>query len=157
MLTAEPGPDMKPYHDRQICVLRPEEGLHWLTLSRPESELLQSPSQGTFKVTTLRENGRTITSVIAMPIQSAGILLYRKRRQSIEVFLIHSGGPFWKNKDAGAWSTPKGIVGPQEDALVAARREFKEETGFELDGDFRLLGTFRQPGGTHVNGLCRGR
>jgi predicted NUDIX family NTP pyrophosphohydrolase len=85
-----------------------------------------------------------------MPIQSAGILLYRKRKQSIEVFLIHPGGPFWKNKDAGAWSIPKGIVGPQEDALVAARREFKEETGFELDGDFRLLGTFRQPGGKHV-------
>jgi predicted NUDIX family NTP pyrophosphohydrolase len=85
-----------------------------------------------------------------MPIQSAAILLYRTRRQSIEVFLIHPGGPFWKNKDAGSWSIPKGIVGPQEDALVAARREFKEETGFELDGDFRLLGTFRQPGGKHV-------
>jgi predicted NUDIX family NTP pyrophosphohydrolase len=85
-----------------------------------------------------------------MPIRSAGILLHRKRISSTEVFLIHPGGPFWKNKDAGAWSIPKGIVGPEEDALIAARREFKEETGFEVDGTFKLLGTFRQPGGKLV-------
>jgi predicted NUDIX family NTP pyrophosphohydrolase len=85
-----------------------------------------------------------------MPIRSAGILLYRKRKRAIEVFLIHPGGPFWKNKDAGAWSIPKGVIGDQEDALAAAKREFQEETGFELDGDFKLLGTFRQPGGKHV-------
>jgi putative SOS response-associated peptidase YedK len=60
MLTIEPGPDMKPFHDGQICVLRPEEGMHWLPLSRPASELLRSPPEGTFKVTTLRENGRAI-------------------------------------------------------------------------------------------------
>jgi predicted NUDIX family NTP pyrophosphohydrolase len=69
-----------------------------------------------------------------MPNRSAGILLHRRRISSTEVFLIHPGGPFWKNKDAGAWSIPKGIVGPEEDALIAARREFKEETGFEVDG-----------------------
>jgi predicted NUDIX family NTP pyrophosphohydrolase len=85
-----------------------------------------------------------------MPIRSAGILLYRNRGRAIEVFLIHPGGPFWKNKDAGAWSIPKGLIGCQEDPLVAARREFQEETGFELDGNFRPLGTFRQPGGKHV-------
>jgi predicted NUDIX family NTP pyrophosphohydrolase len=85
-----------------------------------------------------------------MPVRSAGILLYRKHGRAIEVFLVHPGGPFWKNKDMGAWSIPKGLIGGNEDALVAAKREFQEETGFELDGDFRLLGTFRQPGGKHV-------
>jgi putative SOS response-associated peptidase YedK len=58
MLTADPGADIKPYHDRQICVLRPDDGMAWLTLSHREHELLRSPPQGTFKVTTLRENGR---------------------------------------------------------------------------------------------------
>ena len=62
MLTAAPGPDMTPYHDRQICVLRPEDGTAWLTLFRPERELLHSPPQGTFKVTTLRENGRAVAA-----------------------------------------------------------------------------------------------
>jgi predicted NUDIX family NTP pyrophosphohydrolase len=69
---------------------------------------------------------------------------------SAQVFLIHPGGPFWKNKDVGAWSIPKGIVEPQEDTVVAARREFGEETGFDVEGDFTLLGTFRQPGGKLV-------
>lgn len=82
-----------------------------------------------------------------MSVRSAGILLYRKRNPAIEVFLIHPGGPFWRRKDAGAWSIPKGLINDQEDALVAARREFREETGFELNGDFRPLGEFRQPGG----------
>jgi predicted NUDIX family NTP pyrophosphohydrolase len=85
-----------------------------------------------------------------MPVRSAGILLYRKRNPAIEVFLIHPGGPFWRHKDAGAWSIPKGLINDQEDALAAARREFKEETGFELNGDFRPLGDFRQPGGKLV-------
>jgi putative SOS response-associated peptidase YedK len=58
MLTAAPGPDMTPYHERQICVLRPQDGMAWLTLSRPERE----PPQGTFKVTTLRENGRAVAA-----------------------------------------------------------------------------------------------
>jgi hypothetical protein len=120
MLTTAPGPDMTPYHERQICVLRPQDGMAWLTLSRPERELLCSPPQG-----------------------------YRKHGRAIEVFLVHPAGPFWKNKDRSEWSVPKGLIGGNEDALLAAKREFQEETGFELDGDFRLLGTFRQPGGKH--------
>jgi predicted NUDIX family NTP pyrophosphohydrolase len=59
-----------------------------------------------------------------MAVRSAGILLHRKRGRAIEVFLIHPGGPFWKNKDTGAWSIPKGLIDCQEDALAAARREF---------------------------------
>jgi predicted NUDIX family NTP pyrophosphohydrolase len=70
--------------------------------------------------------------------RSAGILLYR-RREEREVFLVHPGGPFWAKKDLGAWSVPKGELEEDEDPLVAARREFTEETGFPLDGEFRPL------------------
>jgi predicted NUDIX family NTP pyrophosphohydrolase len=66
-----------------------------------------------------------------MPKLSAGIALYRKRGESIEVLLVHPGGPFWAKKDIGAWSIPKGEYADDEDALVAAKREFKEETGFD--------------------------
>jgi predicted NUDIX family NTP pyrophosphohydrolase len=85
-----------------------------------------------------------------MPLSSAGILLYRRRKRELEVFLIHPGGPFWRRKDEGAWSIPKGLIGPEEAPLVAAKREFTEETGFEISGDCQLLGTFRQPGGKDV-------
>ena len=78
-----------------------------------------------------------------MPIESAGLLLYRKRKE-LEVFLIHMGGPFWASKDAGAWSIPKGVIAPGEEPLAAARREFQEETGFSPDGDFLPMGSFRQ-------------
>jgi predicted NUDIX family NTP pyrophosphohydrolase len=79
-----------------------------------------------------------------MPQRSAGILLYRRRGAGLEVLLVHPGGPFWASKDAGAWSIPKGIVGPGEDALAAARREFAEETGAEALGEAMALGAFRQ-------------
>ena len=82
--------------------------------------------------------------------RSAGILMYRRKGKDFEFFLVHPGGPFWKNKDAGAWTIPKGAIEPNEDPLAAARREFTEETGFAVDGDFAELGTFRQPGGKHV-------
>ena len=78
-----------------------------------------------------------------MPIESAGLLLYRKR-QRLEVFLIHMGGPFWAAKDASAWSIPKGVIGQGEEPLAAAKREFQEETGFTAEGDFLPLGSFRQ-------------
>lgn len=64
-----------------------------------------------------------------MPKLSAGILLYRQQGRNLEVFLVHSGGPFWAKKDAGAWSVPKGEYNQSDDPLTAARREFKEETG----------------------------
>ncbi|MBL6852267.1 MAG: NUDIX domain-containing protein [Alphaproteobacteria bacterium] len=79
-----------------------------------------------------------------MPAASAGVLLWRRRKGVVEVFLIHPGGPFWRNKDAGAWSIPKGLIDAKEDHLAAARREFTEETGFTIDGDYVLLGRFRQ-------------
>jgi len=77
---------------------------------------------------------------------SAGILAYRQGPAGVEIFLVHPGGPFWKNKDAHAWSIPKGEIGAGEDALAAARREFAEETGQTIDGDFTALAPVRGSG-----------
>jgi predicted NUDIX family NTP pyrophosphohydrolase len=71
--------------------------------------------------------------------RSAGILVWRQRDGVPELFLVHPGGPFWKNKDDGAWSIPKGEIDPEEGSLEAARREFEEETGQAIDGDFTPL------------------
>jgi predicted NUDIX family NTP pyrophosphohydrolase len=81
--------------------------------------------------------------------KSAGILLYRKKAGAIEVFLVHPGGPFWKNKDAGAWSIPKGEF-TDEDPLTAAKREFEEETGIAVDGKFIELSPLKQKSGKLV-------
>jgi len=83
--------------------------------------------------------------------QTAGILLYRIRNGGLEVFLVHPGGPFWMKKDDGAWSIPKGETAEGEDLLHAAKREFHEETGFSLDGDFIALTPLRQRGGKMVH------
>jgi predicted NUDIX family NTP pyrophosphohydrolase len=82
--------------------------------------------------------------------RSAGILLYKRDDDSLRVLLAHPGGPFWRNKDAGAWSIPKGEIGDDEEPLAAARREFAEETGVTLDGDFIPLGEIKQKGGKTV-------
>ncbi|UCH94688.1 MAG: NUDIX domain-containing protein [Candidatus Aminicenantes bacterium] len=80
-----------------------------------------------------------------MTKHSAGILMYRFREDSLEVFLVHPGGPFWARKDEGAWSIPKGEFDVEnEDPLEAAKREFEEETGFALEGDFISLDTLKQ-------------
>ncbi len=88
-----------------------------------------------------------------MPQRSAGVLLFRRiapRPDACEVLLAHPGGPFWKNKDDGAWSIPKGEYGKDEDPLAAAKRELAEETGLTPSGDFIPLGEIRQPGGKFV-------
>jgi predicted NUDIX family NTP pyrophosphohydrolase len=82
--------------------------------------------------------------------QSAGILLYRFRDGEPEVLLVHPGGPFWAKKDAGAWSIPKGEIGDGEEALLAAQREFAEETGTALQGEFAPLQPVRQKGGKTI-------
>ena len=82
---------------------------------------------------------------------SAGLLLYRIRHAAIEVLLVHPGGPYWKTKDDGAWSIPKGEFSPAEDPLVAARREFFEETGVAIEGDLRALKPIQQSGGKIVH------
>jgi predicted NUDIX family NTP pyrophosphohydrolase len=81
---------------------------------------------------------------------SAGILLFRRRPEGVEVMLGHPGGPFWARKDAGAWSIPKGLTNEGEDVLAAAKREFLEETGMAVDGEFLDLGEHKQPGGKTI-------
>lgn len=81
---------------------------------------------------------------------SAGILLYRKKDTWIEVFLVHPGGPFWKGKEAGAWSIPKGEFTQEEDPLTVAKREFNEETGQTVEGNFVELTPIKQKGGKMV-------
>lgn len=92
-----------------------------------------------------------------MPKRSAGILLYRIRSHTPEVFLVHPGGPFWTKKDLGAWTIPKGEYDDSEAPLDAARREFTEETGFTADGPFHELGEIRQLSGKIVTAFaCAG-
>jgi predicted NUDIX family NTP pyrophosphohydrolase len=79
--------------------------------------------------------------------QSAGLLLYRRNGNGVEVLLGHPGGPFWRNKDLGSWSIPKGLIAEGEKPLAAARREFTEETGHRPRGKSLPLGEARQPGG----------
>jgi predicted NUDIX family NTP pyrophosphohydrolase len=83
--------------------------------------------------------------------QSAAVVLYRRRRGPLEVFLVHPGGPFWQRKDEGAWSFPKGEFTAGERAQDAARREFTEETGFELAGELRPLTPIKQRSGKIVH------
>lgn len=85
-----------------------------------------------------------------MPKQSAGILLYRKIDNDLQIFLVHPGGPFFKNKDEGSWSIPKGEFLDEENALQAAKREFLEETGQTIDGDFVKLSPVKLKSGKKI-------
>jgi predicted NUDIX family NTP pyrophosphohydrolase len=85
-----------------------------------------------------------------MAKQSAGILLYRRKNEQLEVLLVHPGGPFWTKKDRGAWSIPKGEY-EGEEALAAAKREFEEETGFPIEGETLALSRQKQKGGKLVD------
>ena len=85
---------------------------------------------------------------------SAGILLYRRREGPLEVLLVHPGGPFWRNRDVGAWQIPKGLVGPDEEPAAAALREFSEETGLALNGEPEPLCRIRQAGGKWVEAFA---
>ncbi len=82
--------------------------------------------------------------------QSAGLLLYKFIDSTIYFLLVHPGGPFWKNKDLESWSIPKGEFTADEDPLEAAKREFREETGFEVDGDFITLESVKLKSGKTV-------
>jgi len=81
-----------------------------------------------------------------MTKKSAGIFMYRFREMKLQVFLVHPGGPFWARKDKAAWSIPKGEFDDLEAPLEAAKREFQEETGISVTGDFIDLGEVKQPG-----------
>lgn len=85
-----------------------------------------------------------------MPRESAGLLMYRVRNGALEFLLVHPGGPFWKTKDAGAWTIPKGEIQPGEEPLTAAQREFEEELGFKPAGAFLPLAPIKQKAGKVV-------
>jgi predicted NUDIX family NTP pyrophosphohydrolase len=89
--------------------------------------------------------------MIRMPKESAGLLLYRKHKGELEFLLVHPGGPFWRNKDAGAWSIPKGEIEAGEDHRAAAQREFGEELGFTPHGEFIPLAPVKQKGGKVIH------
>lgn len=85
-----------------------------------------------------------------MKKQSAGILVYRIR-EYLEILLVHPGGPFWKNKDEGAWTIPKGLLEENEGFLETAKREFEEETGISISGNFIPLEPIKQKSGKIVH------
>lgn len=77
--------------------------------------------------------------------------MFRRRLNALEFLLVHPGGPFWKNKDEGAWSIPKGQVQPGEDLLARAQTEFEEETGLKPNGNWIALDSIKQKGGKTVH------
>ncbi len=89
-----------------------------------------------------------------MASKSAGILAFRRRGGAVEVLLVHPGGPFWRNKDLGAWSIPKGEYETGDDPEQVARREFREELGIELTQAAFPLGEIRQRGGKTVTAFA---
>jgi predicted NUDIX family NTP pyrophosphohydrolase len=89
-----------------------------------------------------------------MPAKSAGVLAYRTTAGRIEVLLVHPGGPFWANKDEGAWSIPKGEYAAREKPEEVARREFSEELGVGLSAPLQPLGEIRQRGGKLVEAFA---
>ena len=86
--------------------------------------------------------------------QSAGLLLYRGSPPDLEVMLVHPGGPFWARRDDGAWTIPKGEIADGESPLAAARREFREETGADVEGPFHALQPVRLAGGKRVHAFA---
>jgi predicted NUDIX family NTP pyrophosphohydrolase len=89
-----------------------------------------------------------------MTVHSGGILLFRRRARRLELMLVHPGGPLWAHKDEGSWSIPKGLFEENEEPLDAARREFEEETGFAVEGEFIGLGVLAQPSGKVVHAFA---
>ncbi|MGJ5076363.1 NUDIX domain-containing protein [Bradyrhizobium sp. SZCCHNR1015] len=89
-----------------------------------------------------------------MPARSAGVLAFRRTANGVEVLLVHPGGPFWRNKDLGAWSIPKGEFGHGEAAEAVARREFAEELGTALTAPLVPLGEIKQRGGKVVEAFA---
>jgi predicted NUDIX family NTP pyrophosphohydrolase len=88
---------------------------------------------------------------VKSPRTSAGLLLFRRGARGLELFLAHPGGPFWRTRDAGAWTIPKGLAEEGEDPLDAACREFREETGLSPQPPFIPLGSVRQKAGKVVH------
>lgn len=89
-----------------------------------------------------------------MPKRSAGLLPFRTSKNELQVLLVHPGGPFWRKRDAGAWSLAKGEYSETEAPAAAARREFTEETGWDVTQDMQPLGEIRQAGGKYLTAFA---
>jgi predicted NUDIX family NTP pyrophosphohydrolase len=89
-----------------------------------------------------------------MAQESAGVLMFRRSGSQLQVLLVHPGGPFWRRKDLGAWTIPKGERMQDEDAEATARREFAEETGHTLEGPLLALGRIKQRAGKQVEAFA---
>jgi predicted NUDIX family NTP pyrophosphohydrolase len=98
--------------------------------------------------------GAWAREVLGMVRRSAGVVVYRLGEEGLEFLLVHPGGPFWRNRDLGAWSIPKGEYAEGEDAEAAARREFAEETGWSLEAELVPLGDVRQKAGKVVTAFA---
>ena len=90
------------------------------------------------------------SSIGGVAKDSAGVLVFRRHDGALEVLLVHPGGPFWRNKDAGAWTIPKGEIDEGEDARACAVRELCEETGLDYAGELIALAPITQKGGKRV-------
>ena len=110
----------------------------------------QTPTKATGYIT-LKFNNSEALNFHVMIKHSAGILLYRFSGEELDVLLVHPGGPFFRNKDKGWWTVPKGEIMPGEEPLSAALREFKEETGYSPEGEFISLESVVQKGGKIVH------
>jgi predicted NUDIX family NTP pyrophosphohydrolase len=86
-----------------------------------------------------------------MPKHSAGLLMYRHGPSGLEVLLVRPGGPYFRNKDTGIWTIPKGEIDEHEAPRAAALREFEEETGLRVDGELRALAPVRMKSGKVVH------
>ncbi|MFL5462080.1 MAG: NUDIX domain-containing protein [Gemmatimonadales bacterium] len=94
---------------------------------------------------------RLESAALKISSPSAGLLLFRRSTGGLQIFLAHPGGPYWKTRDAGAWTLPKGVAEAGEDLLFTAQREFQEETGIRPEGPFISLGAVRQKAGKIVH------
>jgi predicted NUDIX family NTP pyrophosphohydrolase len=148
------------YLNSQTAVLKVSLGMICCTdrRERHAHETVQG-QEGTFTVRyrSFRVAGvteETLLNSVRRSMSSAGILMYRRAGATLEVLLVHLGGPYWRSKDEGAWSIPKGELDAGEDAGEAARREFTEETGFDLAAPLEPLGEIRQRGGKRVTAFA---
>ena len=136
-----------PRNDRSIsCNLGIFHAVWWLNLTLVSRSIVPPGIPLDFAT-----NDKRMLTAMAQPKTSAGLLMFRRRNAELEVLLVHPGGPYFQNKDDGAWTIPKGEATEGEDLLERARIEFKEELGVAALGNWMDLGSVKQKGGKTVH------